>query len=794
MVPAGLDLGSQRIRVAFLPSTERVEFLRGETGDAWVVNAVRFTDNEIVVGKAAAADAFLFRDEVAIWIKRELGGPFFSRPIRGEKLPPEVIQACVLRVIRSDLGNLIGQEAGWVIAVPHYFDEARRQAVVNAGRIAGMQVLDVIDEPLAAAIAWRHAQGETLRSISEPGQLLVVDLGASSLQLALFCVSAEECRLMGFQADLQLGGYDFDLQLAEIVAERMIRQGLPDPRSDPRLWSRFYPQIVEAKHALNAQNRVFLACDFGAFTFQTVVSREEFEQSAAKLLRRIDRTLAGFLSHNATSWSSLQEIVTVGGAVRMPCIQELLQRQSGHPISLQINPDEAIARGAALFAARRLAAEAGPVPAAESQETPYQDGWRVSNVLPYAVGICRPGSGGESVECLITRSTPLPVRTRRAFGLPADLPNQLRLPVLKNATGDWEPFGILEISGLPTNCGSDSELVITLSCSANGRLRFTAHLKPAGIELQTAFLTAADVSPNQLELWRKTIQGSKSGQEILRVAASQQGGEKIPETSSSAEASAQSPPPLSKDAAVPPPEVIPDSLPAERAPPREGASRPKHPRLAAAQSQGRWAPLEIALPPLPPGTQDVASLPLISPQDVAGTQDVAEKRDQQVPTGPSPPPLPPPLPGEVSSETRSMLRLPEVEDVRPIAEGGGAAEFRFRPRGPKVVREMLLGDQSVGVPPPILQDRLPSVTEDQGVGHVPVHVESPITPRPSDQGTSFARRVRSHQVRVRVAFGWTVPRWVVVAVGFALSAILGLGLGYWLISQLLPQSGILKLW
>jgi molecular chaperone DnaK len=155
----GIDLGTSNSAVAWVVPSGRTAMIRNSEGDLLTPSVVLFDDHEIVVGKEAKNATAVKPDRVAMWVKRDMGSPVFSRPIRGEYLPPEVIQACILRKLKADFVRMIGSETGVVITVPAYFDEPRRKATADAGEMAGLNVLDIVNEPTAAALAFGEQLG-----------------------------------------------------------------------------------------------------------------------------------------------------------------------------------------------------------------------------------------------------------------------------------------------------------------------------------------------------------------------------------------------------------------------------------------------------------------------------------------------------------------------------------------------------------------------------------------------------------------------------------------------------------
>ncbi|MCD4727063.1 MAG: Hsp70 family protein, partial [Pirellulales bacterium] len=189
--PVGIDLGTTFSTAAWVDESGRTEIVRNAEGELLTPSAVLFADEELVVGKEARSATTIHPEMVAEWVKRDMGLPYYTRPIHGRKLPPEVIQACILRKLKGDIIRELGRVDRVVITVPAYFDEPRRKGTADAGEMAGLKVLDIVNEPTAAALNF----GETLGYLTpgaEPKEemtLLVYDLGGGTFDVTLLRLS-----------------------------------------------------------------------------------------------------------------------------------------------------------------------------------------------------------------------------------------------------------------------------------------------------------------------------------------------------------------------------------------------------------------------------------------------------------------------------------------------------------------------------------------------------------------------------------------------------------------------------
>ena len=288
-------------------------------------------------------------DLVAQWVKREMGAPFYSHPIHGEYLPPEVIQACILRKLKTDLVAAVGSEARTVITVPAYFDELRRKATADAGEMAGLKVVDIVNEPTAAALGF----GEQLGYLSSHGMpreeitVMVYDLGGGTFDVTLLKLAANNVKTLATDGDVQLGGHDWDKRLVDYAAEAFRKSYSVDPREEPAALNRLYQVVMEAKHSLSARSRSAIRVEHRGCSLDVPIAREQFEEMTADLLERTAYTSRQLIAAAKLQWKDVNRVLLVGGSTRMPMVPAMLEKLTGIQPDRTVNPDEAVARGAA---------------------------------------------------------------------------------------------------------------------------------------------------------------------------------------------------------------------------------------------------------------------------------------------------------------------------------------------------------------------------------------------------------------------------------------------------------------
>ncbi len=353
----GIDLGTTYSAVAYIDDTGRPVTLVNAEGDLVTPSVVLFEGDTAVVGKEALKALATEAEQVAQCAKRELGERTFHKAIEGRAFPPEALEAFVLDKLRRDAARHLGDFSKVVITVPAYFDEVRRKATQDAGYMAGFEVLDIINEPTAAAIAHGFLKGFLSRdgSANETRRLLVYDLGGGTFDVTVMEVSGHDFLALATDGDVQLGGQDWDQRLVNYVAEEFKRTHELDPREDPNTAGRLWRECEDAKRTLSARSKVSISCDYKSQAIRVEITRDKFEEITQDLLDRTKFTTRQTLQAAGLGWSDLDYVLMVGGSTRMPMVAGMLRELSGKEPDASVSVDEAVAHGAALHAAIRLA-------------------------------------------------------------------------------------------------------------------------------------------------------------------------------------------------------------------------------------------------------------------------------------------------------------------------------------------------------------------------------------------------------------------------------------------------------
>ncbi len=350
-------MGTTRVAVAYLDERGRSAMFRDAQGDLLIPSVVYFEDDELLYGRAAKLAAATQPGRAAEFYKRDLGQAAYSRAIGGELLPAELIEAVLIKKLTTELGEEGIKNPAAVLSMPASFNQGQRRARLDAARMAGLDVLGTINDPLAAALTLAESQGYLAKAAADkPGQrVLVFDLGSGKLDVAIVEIKPGRLRTMAVGGSAQLGGRDWDVRLADYLAEQFAKQFGDDPRHDMASVRRLLESAEEAKQSLSARQQARVQVQRGRDSAAIIAMRQALEDLTADLVDEAARITEATLARAGMAWRDVAHLALVGGATRMPAIEARLEQLTGLKPAPGIHQDEAVARGAALYAEHLLA-------------------------------------------------------------------------------------------------------------------------------------------------------------------------------------------------------------------------------------------------------------------------------------------------------------------------------------------------------------------------------------------------------------------------------------------------------
>ena len=503
----GIDLGTTNSVVAVMEGGKPIVIANSE-GSRTTPSVVSFTkDGERLVGQMARRQAVLNPDNTFYSVKRFIGrkhtelspetkrvpytvrrddlGNIKLRSPRLEKdFAPEEISAMVIRKLVDEASRYLGEPVtGAVITVPAYFNDSQRQATKDAGKIAGIEVKRILNEPTAASLAY----GLDKKSNKK---ILVFDLGGGTFDVSVLEVSDGLFEVKATTGDTELGGDDFDRQIVNYLAEEFLKSDGVDLRKERQALQRLTEAAEKAKIELSTVGVTEINLPFitatvdGPLHLETNLKRSQFERLSADLLERLQIPLDRVLRDAQISPRQIDEVVLVGGSTRIPAVQEMVERAIGKPPSQSVNPDEVVAIGAVIQAA---------ILSGEIKDVLLLD------VTPLSMGV---ETSGGVVKRLIPRNTTIPCRKMELFTTAEDNQTSVEIHVIQGERDLAEynkSLGRFKLSGLDPQPRGLAQVDVTFDLNTDGILAVTASDRRTGVERRVTIKGASTLDEKEVE-------------------------------------------------------------------------------------------------------------------------------------------------------------------------------------------------------------------------------------------------------------------------------------------------------
>ena len=431
----GIDLGTTYSAVSVLSETGQPQILLNQDGENLTPSVVFFQDfdgkDEPLVGIQAKNLAASSPEAVVQYVKRQMGNPNWKFDSPSDTVyTAEEISAIILKRLKEGAENALGDKVeDVVITVPAYFDDARRTATKHAGEIAGLNVLRVLNEPTAAALAYGI-------SAEKNETVLVYDLGGGTFDVTLMKIKDGEFDVIATDGDRNLGGFDFDNALSMIIAEKMEEQGAEDIYTDEHFAALLREKSENTKRGLTTVEKTNVFLDYKGKSYKIPITRVEFEEATKSLMNRTEELLDDVVEESGMSWDEIDQVLLIGGSTRMPMVQRKLEEKIGKKIVYSINPDEAVAQGAAIQAALEIASKSESADVSETVRG-LAEKLVVSDVTSQALGTLALSNGVKRNTIIIPKNSKVPNKYSEYFSTVVD--NQQNVLVEVTQGDDEDP-------------------------------------------------------------------------------------------------------------------------------------------------------------------------------------------------------------------------------------------------------------------------------------------------------------------------------------------------------------------
>ena len=501
----GIDLGTTFCAVAHIDAYGKPQIIPNSESERITASVILFDGASVIVGSLAKNNSVAEAERIVDFVKREIGKPKeqFHREFNGKVYSAEELSALILRKLKADAEKYLKEPVtDAVITVPAYFNDAERTATITAGQLAGFNVLQIINEPTSAALAYG------LDKLDEDQTVFVFDLGGGTFDVTIMRIKGHEIEMLATNGDHRLGGKDWDDVIVNQIAQEFDQAHGENPLLDLQSYQDLQSRALAAKIQLSSRARTAIVHNHNGKTVKVELTREEFEVMTRHLVEKCKTICEMVLQEAKMNWSEINKVLLVGGMTRMPMVRKMISQLSSVPVVDDVNPDEAVAVGAAIQAILSLLHEeevsgVRTLPEDTRQQFSSREGGliQVTNITSHTLGVVLWDEGRleEYVFPMIRKMTPVPALIKNSFGTASA---NMRRAVVRIVEGEstlpaeCTPLGLCDVE-LPAFLPKGSPVELTYEYNANQVLEVAVNA--CGNQAKVTIERNTGLAPDEVE-------------------------------------------------------------------------------------------------------------------------------------------------------------------------------------------------------------------------------------------------------------------------------------------------------
>lgn len=460
----GIDLGTTNSAVAYMNEHGVAEILTNCEGERTTPSVILMEGDKAIVGEVAKEASVTQVDDTIQFVKRQMGNPSFKIPLPGSDKMINAVEASaiILKKLVQDAEQELSEEIhDVVITVPAYFDDAKRNATIEAAEMLGLNVLKIINEPTSAALAYYHLDNEM-----KDQNVAIYDLGGGTFDVSIVNITNNEIKVLSTDGDSNLGGFDFDNAIVDHVINVFEDETGVDLYDDDDAMQELRENAEKCKRSLSRRAKYVVPVSSSGHSLKVEITKDFFNELINPLLNRTKIVMEDTVREANLTWNDIDKVLLVGGSTRVPMITEMIESFTGISPSKELNPDEVVALGAAV--------QASLIDVGEIETT--RQNIIVKDVNSHSLGTITTDEGIEINAIILHRNTEIPCSSSQVFYTVADNQEAIRMRITEGEDTDPEYVHIIGTSvlDLPPGLPADSPIRITISYDKNGIVNVVA--------------------------------------------------------------------------------------------------------------------------------------------------------------------------------------------------------------------------------------------------------------------------------------------------------------------------------